>query len=38
MGAVQNRRTCDVLVVGGGPAGATIAALLAQKGRQLVVL
>ena len=29
---------CDVLVVGGGPAGATIAALLAQKGRHIVVL
>src|SRR5258705_13783690 len=38
MGAVQNRRTCDVLVVGGGPAGATIATFLAQKGRHVVVL
>jgi flavin-dependent dehydrogenase len=35
---VEDRRECDVLIVGGGPAGSTIAALLAQKGRQVVVL
>ena len=29
---------CDVLVVGGGPAGATISALLAERGRDVVVL
>jgi flavin-dependent dehydrogenase len=29
---------CDVLIVGGGPAGATIAALLAERGRDVVVL
>jgi flavin-dependent dehydrogenase len=32
------RADCDVLVVGGGPAGATIGALLAQRGRSVVVL
>ncbi len=29
---------CDVLVIGGGPAGSTVAALLAEKGRRVVVL
>ena len=28
---------CDVFVIGGGPAGATIAALLAQQGRDVVM-
>ena len=30
--------TCDVLVIGGGPAGSTIAALLAQQGRSVVLV
>jgi len=35
---MQDHRECDVLVVGGGPAGSTIAAFLAQKGRHVVIL
>ena len=35
---MQNSQECDVLVIGGGPAGSTIAALLAQRGRHVVVL
>jgi len=31
-------RSCEVLVVGGGPAGSTVAALLAERGRDVVVL
>lgn len=30
--------TCEVIVVGGGPAGSTIAALLAERGRDVVVV
>jgi flavin-dependent dehydrogenase len=30
--------TCEVLVVGGGPAGSTVAALLAERGFEVVVL
>lgn len=31
-------KSCEVLVVGGGPAGSTVAALLAEQGRHVVVL
>jgi flavin-dependent dehydrogenase len=34
----MSERTCDVAVIGGGPAGATIAALLAGRGRSVTVL
>ena len=29
---------CDVLVIGGGPAGSTVATLLAQKGHRVTLL
>jgi len=32
------RRQCDVLVIGGGPAGSTVAPLLAEKGYKVVLL
>ncbi len=31
-------QACDVLVIGGGPAGSTVARLLAQQGRDVVLL
>ena len=34
----SDRHQCEVLIVGGGPAGATLATLLARKGRDVAVL
>ncbi|HTS53693.1 MAG TPA: NAD(P)/FAD-dependent oxidoreductase [Burkholderiales bacterium] len=34
----SGRKECDVLVVGGGPAGSTIAALLAEKGWRVTLI
>lgn len=34
----MERRECDVLVIGGGPAGATVAPLLAERGHRVVML
>ena len=34
----QDTTGCDVLIIGGGPAGATAATLLAEKGRHVVLL
>jgi len=35
---MRDETTCDVLVAGGGPAGSTVAALLAARGLDVVVL
>lgn len=38
MTPIANEECCDVLVVGGGPAGSTIAALLAERGWNVVLV
>lgn len=35
---VEQETACEVLVIGGGPAGSTIATLLAQRGRDVLIL
>lgn len=35
---IEQEGSCEVLVIGGGPAGSTIAALLAQGGRDVLML
>ena len=37
-GEKLQRRECDVLVIGGGPAGSTVAPMLAEKGYKVVML
>lgn len=34
----ESGQSCDVLVIGGGPAGSTVASLLAEKGHHVVLL
>lgn len=36
-GAISPSETCDVIVIGGGPAGATASTLIAQRGRKVVL-
>jgi 2-polyprenyl-6-methoxyphenol hydroxylase-like FAD-dependent oxidoreductase len=34
----MHKQSCEVLVIGGGPAGSTVSALLAERGRDVVML
>jgi flavin-dependent dehydrogenase len=38
MTGTETEEQCDVLVIGGGPAGSTISALLAERGRDVVMI
>jgi flavin-dependent dehydrogenase len=38
MASMEHTEPCDVLVIGGGPAGSTISTLLARQGRRVVML
>ena len=38
VGRAAARRSCDILIIGGGPAGSTAAILLAEQGYSVVVL
>lgn len=37
-GDSQNAQRCDVLIIGGGPGGSTAAAMLAEAGRDVVII
>src|ERR1700758_5280321 len=38
MTETENAEACEIVVIGGGPSGATIAAVLAERGRNVVLL
>jgi flavin-dependent dehydrogenase len=38
MATTENEEVCEIVVIGGGPAGSTIAAILAERGRNVVLL
>jgi flavin-dependent dehydrogenase len=37
-GSVSAERSCDVLIIGGGPAGSTIGAVLAERGYNVILI